>query len=419
LGLLVAVPLERKRLILQKIFSSAGLDARRCAELIGFNPETFSRWVSGEIPMPESVQPMVSAVLSIQPSLLSASARTVRGMSDADVTPQIWFKFRGAELITEDREYVVLIRQVGHFLNELEDLTGQRSLQWKTVFDSIRSGIDMQAPPREQGKEAARLFRQSTGLVHGATGSGEVLRGLLRSMGVLMFETPVKESRIEGCCFYVGAPNSARPCVFANTHHTTWFRRNLVLMHEVGHSIFESFAGAALDFFGSSNTDSDIEVRANAFAQHVLVPKEVLAHAARGIRWNSLQASDLARLVAILHVEANMVLAAAADAGFLDSEASSRAAALDVASELRAISMHALSTDEYIDRIGTDKADWIGKRTTTLTPIRLRLPIGYVQTVYDAYADRLISPGKAAEYLMVDEPEFLQRFGDIYEEAEV
>jgi Zn-dependent peptidase ImmA (M78 family) len=406
-------------LILQKVFSSAGLDPRRCAELIGFNPDVFCRWVSGEAAMPESIQPMLSAVLSVQPSFFSASTKVSKALSDADITPQIWFKFRGPELVTEDREYVVLIRQVGHFLNELEDLTGQKSLQWKAVFDSIRSSIDMQAPPREQGKEAARLFRQSTGLAHGATGSGEVLRGLLRSMGVLMFETPLKESRIEGCCFYVGAPNSARPCVFANTHHTTWFRRNLILMHEVGHSIFESFAGAALDFFDTADSTSDIEVRANAFAQHVLLPKEVLAHAARGIRWNSLHSPETARLVAALHVEANVILNAAVEAGFLDIEAAKEAAGIDIVSELRAISEHALSTDEYIERLGVDKADWIGKRAATLTPIPLRLPLGYVQTVYGAYSDRLISSGKAAEYLMVDEAEFLQRFGDVYEEVEV
>jgi hypothetical protein len=161
---------------------------------------------------------------------------------------RFWYKFRKRELVDADRELVILIRQVGHFLNELEEVTRQKSVQWKFLFEAIRSNVNMQAPLREQGTAAAQIFRQSTSLAHGAKGSGEVLRGVLRALGVLVVETPIQESRIEGCSFYVGAGNAPRPCVFTNTHHSTWFRRNSALMHEIGHSIFERFTGASLHF---------------------------------------------------------------------------------------------------------------------------------------------------------------------------
>ena len=83
------------------------------------------------------------------------------------------------------------------------------------------------------------------------------------------------------------------------------------------------------------------------------------------------------------------------------------------------MSSHALSTDEYLELVGAENSgDWIGKRTTTVTPRPLRLPVGYVNAVVQAYKDSQISVGKASEYLMIDDPTFIERFGDIYEEVE-
>jgi Zn-dependent peptidase ImmA (M78 family) len=341
-------------------------------------------------------------------------------MDEVDVTPQIWYKFRGQELVDADREYVVLIRQIGHYLNELEEMTRQKSVQWKFLFETIRTNVDMQAPLREQGKAAARIFRQSTSLAHGARGSGEVLRGMLRALGVLVVETPIKESRIEGCSFHVGAASAPRPCVFANTHHATWFRRNIVLMHEIGHAIFEPFTGASLDFVGGIASEDVVEVRAQAFAKEVLIPKEVLFHIAQsnGIKWNALNPDALARLVAHAHVELKTLVDVAIDSGYLSVEQGADLKCVDIASRLHELSDHALSTEEYLEKIGVDGINWIGKRSTTTVPRTIRLPVGYVNVVVEAYTNHQISPGKAAEYLMIDETEFLGRFGDIYEEVE-
>ena len=319
-----------------------------------------------------------------------------------------------------DREYVVLIRQIGHYLNELEEVTRQKSVQWKSLFESIRTTVDIQAPPTEQGKAAASIFRQSTALGHGASGSGDVLRGFLRALGVLVVESPLADSRIEGCSFYVGSTNSPRPCAFANSHHTTWFRRNAILMHEVGHAIFEHLAGASLDFSGAGDAHDSIELRAQAFAQAALIPKEVLFHVAqsRGIKWAALNEYALAQLVADTHVEQKLVVSAAADYGFIEAERQDDLNRLDIHAELLALSDHALSTEQFLDKNGEHASDWIGKRATTLSAKSIRLPIGYVNAVVDAYKNRQISPAKAAEYLIIDEQEFTDRFGDIYENVE-
>jgi Zn-dependent peptidase ImmA (M78 family) len=406
--------------MLQRVLNSAGIDIRSCAELLGFNPDIFVQWAANPNQVPQSVVPLLSAVLSVPQSLFSTSPKAIKGLKDSDLVPQIWYKFRGEGLLESDREYVVLIRQIGHFLNELEEVTRQKSVQWKSLFESIRTTVDIQAPPTEQGKAAASIFRQSTSLSHGASGSGNVLRGLLRALGVLVVESPLSDSRIEGCSFYVGSTNSPRPCVFANTHHTTWFRRNAILMHEVGHGIFEHLSGASLDFSGGGDASDSIELRAQAFAQESLIPKEVLFHAAqsRGIKWSALGEEELACLVAETHVEQQLVVSAAVDYGFIDAEHEAQLNRLDIHSELVKLSDHALSTEQFLAKHGEHASGWIGKRTTTLCSKAIRLPIGYVNAVVDAYKNRQISPAKAAEYLIIDEQEFTDRFGDIYENVE-
>lgn len=407
--------------MLQKILASAGIDPRNCAELLGFNPQIFAQWTSGQSRIPESVVPLLSAVLSVSPSVLMASPKTGRNVEEPDLVPQIWYKFRGPQLTESDREYVILVRQVGHFLNELEEVTRQKSTQWKSLFETIRTTVDIQAPPAEQGKAAARILRVSTSLGHGATGCGDVLRGMLRSWGILIMETPLPESRIEGCSFYVGSANAIRPCAFANTHHTTWFRRNAILMHELGHAIFEPFTGATLDLIAPDPPDEAVELRAQAFAQEALIPKDVLLHAAQsiGVKWANVSEKTLAQLVANTHVEQRMVTAAAGDAEFISLDQKNELNRMDISSALKQFSDHALTTEEYLHKTGEDSADWIGKRTTTLSPKSLRLPIGYINSVVDAYKNRQISPAKAAEYLIIEEHEFFNRFGDIYANAEI
>ncbi len=403
--------------MLQLVLDSAGLDAKTCAGLLGVSPTVFAEWSAGQRPIPESMLPLLSAVFSVPPTVLR-SPKVTKGMREEDVTPAIWFKFRGPELVSADRECVVLIRQLGHYLNELEAVTRNRSLQWKTLFESIRNSTDLQAAPREQGRSAARMFREGTSLAHGQKGGGELLRSLLRSLGVLVFETPLKESRLEGCSFYVGSQAASRPCVFANTHHVTWFRRNMVLMHEVGHAIFESaYVGASIDFLDREDTTDPVEMRAQAFAQECLASKSVLVHVAQtnGIKWNNPSARSLARLVAEIHVEQRTIVNAGVEAGLIAPEVSEELKRVDIGKELHDLSPHALSTEEYLELIGSTNAEgWIGKRTTTLSPRPLRLPVGYVMSVVDAHRNCQISSGKAAEYLMIDVSEFVERFGDIY-----
>src|SRR5260370_15377551 len=136
--------------MLQLVLDSVGLDSQTCAALLGFNPTTFAEWSAGQRPIPESVVPLLSAVFSVPPAVLRLPPKAAKTVKQEDITPAIWYKFRGPDLVNADRECVLLVRQLGHYLNELEAVTHNRSVQWKTLFDSIRSATDFQAAPREQ-----------------------------------------------------------------------------------------------------------------------------------------------------------------------------------------------------------------------------------------------------------------------------
>ena len=395
--------------MLQTLLNSVGIESQRCAALLGINPSLFAEWAAGQRPIPRPYVTYLASVLGVTEAQLLDHRKAER----EDPTPAIWYKFRGTEVSDADREYVVLARRIGFFQHELERATLQRAVGWSALFTDIRRQTNKQAAPREQGRQAARMFRESTGLAKGSVAIGELFRSRLRHLGVIVVETPVSDSQMEGCSFYVGASGDERPCVFANSHHSTWFRRNMVLMHEVAHAIFDAESeGASLDFVAADGGDSIPEQRAAAFAQEALLPRVVLRHACikHGVHWDSFSPDTLARLVADCQVEQRLIVTAARDAGLLSAGDAAKAASFDIASKLPQLTDRALSMPDFIAKLGKDAAPWIAKRTTTTTARPIRLPSRYVETIVEAYDAGQISRGKASRMLMVDEQTFSGRF---------
>jgi Zn-dependent peptidase ImmA (M78 family) len=398
--------------MLREMIENTGILPEKVAALLGYNPEIFQQWLVNQRPMPESVLQVLSDVIgsNLEPYL----ERKISTKEAGAVTPAIWYRFRGAGLVEADREFVFLIRRLGYFLNELEEITGARSVGWKSLFQEIRQKVDIQAPPRVQGIQAARMFRESRGLSSGATGIGEALRGNLKAMGVLVVESPIPQSKLEGCCFYVGTRPSERPCVFANSHHSTWFRRNMILLHEVAHAIFDAETeGATLDFHNEYHAAIS-EERADAFAQEALVPRNTLFHISQrqGFSWVSLTPRQLATICAECHTEKRTVLRAAFEADLISQELFDHYSEMEIGGLLPDITEHALSTEEYIRSRGQETAAWIGKRESTIPSRKIRLPVAYIKTVLEALDNACISRGKAAEMLFVDNDVFRERFPD-------
>jgi Zn-dependent peptidase ImmA (M78 family) len=408
---------------LRNVIDQVNVPPEDCAETFGVSESIFSEWLSGSKKIPDGFTEMMAATFGVKPEDLHGRPVSSRGERKPS-SPAIWFKFKGLEFSAADRECILLIRRLGHNANQLEKATtGLLNREWEVVFDIVRSSVDFQASPEEQGRTAARMFSELRQFGHHSKGVGEILRSNLRALGILVIESPVHGSRIEGCSFFVGDAASQRPCVFANNYQSSWFRRNVTLMHEVGHAIFDRNDGGkvdlqdALDSFNAGR-DPVSEIRAQTFAKESLVPKKLLISlfARLGLKPALLDASGIALLMAETGVEKKTLVEVLLDYGLIDEPTAEKYSDYETSASLRQISDHALSTKEYIDKIGMDTANkWLNKRFTLDGKAKLLLPAPYVKAVLDAVKLFAISIGKASELLMIDTYTFEERFPEYCE----
>lgn len=402
--------------MLKEIIDAARLSPEFCANLARVPIEQFREWVDGKKQLPDFVIPELSAVLGVTERDL-LSRKSTRPSDRSGLAPAIWFKLRDERLGDSDREFVGLVRRLGLSMTQLDDIRNVRSSTiWNAVAQSVSDKIDRSAPPSFQGSEAAAHFRSVAKLEHGHGGIGELIRPLLRQLGLVVIESPISKSSLEGCCFEIGGDANKRPCVFANTFKSTWFRRNEVITHEVCHAIFDlSNDPVSLDFVNEIEGHTISEERARSFSQECLIPRSVLVHYANqlGIKWAALAVEQLAELVAKTHVEQGTILRAAYSAGLIPADLKERYGTYSCGPLLRKLSPHALSTREYLQSLAEEAPKWIARnRTTSLGARRLRLPAGYVNQVIEAVNAGEISVGKAAEMCMMDRYTFADRFRD-------
>ena len=383
-------------------------------------------------PIPAFILPELCTLLGVHEQQLTDSDPGLRP-SIEKLTPSVWYKLRDDKLRDGHREMVGLVRKLGFFLGQLQQVRGGGlNSQYAPVFGNVRNAVDKSAPPSVQGAQAAAAFRSLSGLQQGQTGIGETIRSYFRQIGLLLVESPMKGSSVEGCCFSVNSGAVSTTCIYANSHSTNWFRRNAVLMHELCHAIFDldddpvSIDFKDIDFKDSGPDDQPAfsEARAQAFALEALVPKSVLVHLTNkfGIAWNALTPLQLARLVAASHVEVKLLLTAALEAGLISPEHRVAYVAYDCAAQIRELSSHALSTREYLKQRIAESPKilpvWIAEnRNTEIGTRKLRLPARYVDEVIAAVNEGSISLGKAAEMTMMERGTFMQRFGNLISPA--
>ncbi len=402
--------------MLKEIIEAARLSPEFCANLTRVPAEQFREWMDDKEQIPGFAIPELCAVLGVTEKEL-LSRKPSRPSDGSSVAPAIWFKLRDSRLGDPDREFVGLVRRLGFSMAQLDDIRNVRSSSvWSAIAQSVSNQIDRSSPPALQGSEAAARFRSIANLEQGQLGIGELVRPRLRQSGLVVIESPITNSSLDGCCFEIGSEGDKRPCVFANTFKSTWFRRNEVLLHEVCHAIFDlANDPVSLDFGNESEAPTISEERARSFSQECLVPRSVLTHYTNqlGIKWNDVTITQLAELVAATHVEQRTLVRAAFVNGLITADLQGRYYAYDVAQVLRRISPHTLTTREYMQTLAAETPKWIARnRTTSLGTRRLRLPAGYVKQVIDLTNAGEISFGKAAEMCMMDRYTFAERFGD-------
>jgi Zn-dependent peptidase ImmA (M78 family) len=404
---------------IRALIEGAGLTLPACASALGVDAEIFMQWADAKREIPPAYAETLSAVLGIDSSLFTLRAADTRKIEP----PAIWFKFRGKDFSDADRESILLIRRLGHNLNQLERVTeGQANRAWEILFESVRATINLQDSPQAQGRKAAEAFRSFTQFGKGGTGAAEYLRGAIRSRGILVLESPIPKSQLEGCSFLVGELDLQRPCVFVNTYQSTWFRRNTVIMHELGHAILDQSLGVAIDKIEEDSVQRENrsrsiqEARAEAFARECLLPLGVLKSfcAQTGANLTRLTPESLAGLVAFSGVEQKTVIEVLRDNEQIDEALATQYLSYELWGLLKELTPHALSTLEYIETIGQEAARvWTSKRSTTIGTRKITLPVAFVKSVIEAVLAFRISAGRAAELLMIDSETFRSRFGDL------
>jgi Zn-dependent peptidase ImmA (M78 family) len=405
--------------MLRDIVKLTQLDHKFCAGLFGVDPDQFNEWMAGNRPIPRFLLPEVASVFGVDP----ADVIEHRLQSDTEFAPAIWYKLRTQEGKSSpaDLEIVGIVRKLCFGFSQLQALLGQNSAECEEVFRSIRSAIDQSAPIRAQARTAAKVFRSHFGWAHGQSGIGALLRPNLRRAGLVIVESPVSDSKIEGCGFRVRAAGGDVACVFANSYQSTWFRRNSVILHEVSHCIFDLEGDpVSIDYKGETGPEL-IERRANLFAQECLVPKSVLVHAenSMGINWSQLSPEGLAQLVASVHAEQKLVLTAALDARLITVEQCERYRTYECTPLLKRFTDRALTKREFFATQPKETHRWLFEnRIVKIGNRDLLLPAGYLKAVIELLNDHRITLERAAELTMMDGYSFEERFGALMNERE-
>ena len=412
---------EFRKKMFMSLLNDAGLSPTICAGLLDLDPVRFESWATGQRDLPGFIVPELASVLGVSQETL------IQGK--ATKAPAIWYKFRGEQIGDADRELVILVRRLGFYIHQLNSATGFASTKWETDFAHIRTKLDAHKSdsPEIQGEKAADVFRSIVDLGYSRavndeqiSGAGDVIRGIVRSLGILLIEMPLAESSMDGCSFYVGDAGNLTPCVFVNTYRQTWFRRNYVLAHELAHAIFDIDGEAALIDYRAPDKKTSVEksepplkeARADAFARTLFSSKKVLSVFASklGLKWDALSTRDLALLVAHSQVELRAVLRSALNCDLINAEQFAQYSKQSLKKELRTLTERVLTPPEFF-KLHPEQAVWSNDlRSTTIPSRRLRLPVPYIMMVLQAIHNGMISDGKAAEMLMMDYEVFLDRF---------
>ena len=402
--------------MLRDLVTLTNVEPKFWASVFNVAPEQFYDWMSGNRHIPKYILPELASVFGVQPSDIEKNQ-----FEGGELQPAIWYKLRSTQSIssTADLEMVGMVRKLCFNVGELQSFLGRTTGAYEGVFQRVRSGVDKAAPVISQAREAARIFRAEMGWETGSGVIGDFIRPALRRIGIVIVESPVSDSRIEGCSFRVKSAHDIA-CVFANSYQSTWFRRNSVILHEVSHGIFD-LEGEPVSVDYKQETSDDInERRANLFAQECLVPKAVLTYLVNrfGIHWERLSAEKLAVLVAESKAEQRLVLRAALSHKMITPDQHDEYIKLDCAADLKRFSSHALTTREFLATVPHDQHKWFFQdRFVKIGNRGLLLPVGFLKVVIELLSTDRITIDKAAELTMMDRYTFKERFRLMLPEA--
>jgi Zn-dependent peptidase ImmA (M78 family) len=402
--------------MLRDIVKLTQIEPKFWAGLFGVAPEQFYEWMAGARSIPKFLLPELASVFGVLPSDIVENRQLGH-----EFEPAIWYKLRSQQRTSTsaDLETVGLVRKLCFNYGELQALLKQTSDECGGLFQKIRTEIDQSASIGSQAREAAAMFKSELGWLQGSGVIGEFIRPRLRRAGLVIVESSVSDSQIEGCSFRVRSERDI-PCVFANSYQSTWFRRNAVILHEISHCIFDLEGDPVSVDYQHENSDDLREKRANLFAQECLVPTSALTYMTNkfGVKWAALSAELLAKMVAESTAEQRLILRAALNQRMITPDQHDRYLTYECTPLLKEFSQHALPAREFLATVPKDQHRWFFQdRFVKVGNRGILLPVAYLKTIIELISSGRITIAKAAELTMMDSYAFQERFRQMIPEA--
>jgi Zn-dependent peptidase ImmA (M78 family) len=237
------------------------------------------------------------------------------------------------------------------------------------------------------GEDAAKALRR-----HFAYGPKEVPSDIyadFRRLGFHVFRRRLENSHISGLT--VQHP-TAGTCILVN-YSEDIYRQRFTGAHEGGHGIIDRRDDVIVSFKGQEK--EYVEIRANAFASRYLMPREFITQIPVQT-WNQ---AEIVKWASQLKVSTHALAIALKEFGIIDDRA---------VDDLRQARVPA---HQKIDPELANLPENVAARKESL--LQRGLTNFYVDLCLEAWSRRIVSTGRAAEMLLVDDFE-LEEIGELF-----
>jgi Zn-dependent peptidase ImmA (M78 family)/transcriptional regulator with XRE-family HTH domain len=290
---------------------------------------------------------------------------------DPDEGVEILFRERGDELSGADRmaiaEFAFLCRSEAMLERELSVALHERTFAFRPRGNFFKA----------HGAECAVELRTHLGLPDRDVPRD--LFGVIRALGVRVFRRRLENSNISG--LFMKHPK-AGPCILVNLAEGL-ARQRFSVAHELGHALLDEKT-ITLSMVGEWNSNDLVEVRANTFASHFLIPPVLLANLPKD-RW--VDPAEVSSWAGRLRVSVPALLSALHAAKLIDA---------DQRASIRQAAPRPLEpADPELEGNLTPKQ---AERKSAL--LERGLSKRYVDLCFDAYNRNVISAGLLAEILL-------------------
>lgn len=302
-------------------------------------------------------------------------------LTASEQTESLYRKY-GDEFTKEDRRAVLEFL----YLCECEQMLNEELERKHREFRFTAQGEFHKG----HGEEAARALRSHFGYAPNAVPSD--VYDDFRKIGFHVFRRRLKNSNISGIT--IRHP-SAGTCILVN-YDEDIYRQRFTAAHEGAHGIIDRTEEVVVSFVGRYKKSSLVEIRANTFASRYLLPPSVVT----SIPVHHWAPADILRWASHFKVSTKALTIALKEAGRIDESTATALAKVKVPADQKA--------DPELSNL-SGRAE---ERKRMLLERGLSTP--YVRLCLEAYAQGVISGGRVAEMMLVDNFE-LNEIADLFD----